>query len=235
MADADSGRKIVSNTNTTVCVQGESRFVWSPGAPGSLGGYTYAAAYTFAQNPGSCAGELVVPIDWIASTLWVYKWTGTEWAICQSYADPHGGIWAFGGGGDTHEGDITFEQQADATIFYSQTVGPPSGPGWYGTLGKHLVQVAVAGQPLTHWEGDTLWSGYTWAAASGHQIASSTERPPQPPWVQEDGTVVAADSDAARIRVPVVGPDGHLMTARDGKPRKVPIRLGAVPPPTATR
>jgi hypothetical protein len=62
------------------------------------------------------------------------------------------------------------------------------------------------------------------------QAASPPAGPPPPPWVQSGGQV-RAERALAPLQVPVVGPDGQLVTDRSGKVKTVPLRIGEVPPP----
>jgi len=208
----ESGRVTVSNSSH-VCVQGIAEFNWYDSGFSDHSAW----AYTFAQTPG-CGPELVVPVGWIATKLWLFRWTGSAWASCQESS------WGSGGGGDIHDGDITYEQSATVAMFW-QGAPPPCGGGWYGTLGRHLVWTGSA------WEGDNLWSGDLNVPATG-LAADSADEPPPPPWVQEDNTV-RVDNDAAIIYVPVVGRGGQVVVKADGSPRMVPIWIGEVPPTPA--
>jgi hypothetical protein len=206
-----SGRTTVSNTSH-VCVQGNAEFNWYDNDfPGFSDHSSWV--YTYAQTPG-CGPELVVPVGWIASKVRLFKYAAPNWALCEE------SDWAYGGGGDTHDGDITFEQAAVASKMW-QGAPPPCGPGWYGTMGSCFVYTGSA------WEGNSLWSG-SQNVAPHALTADSVDQAPPPPWVQEDNTV---NTDAATIIVPVVGLEGHVMTVgADGPPRMVPIWIGEVPP-----
>ena len=142
---AQSGRVTISN-GSVVCVQGKSEFNWYAPA----GGFADKSAWalTYARNPGSCSGTLYRPQGWLAARFDVFKWTGSQWALCRSLG------WKFGGGGDTNSGDITLEQAAAQMEFYSS---PPCGAGYYGTQGSHFVWDGSA------WQGGSLWSGSSFA------------------------------------------------------------------------
>jgi hypothetical protein len=62
------------------------------------------------------------------------------------------------------------------------------------------------------------------------QAASSPAGPPPPPWVQTNGQL-RAERSMAPLQVPVVGPDGNLVTDAAGKAKTVPLRIGEMPPP----
>lgn len=141
---ATSGRVTLANT-PVVCVQGESKFNWYTTGFADRSAWAFA----YARTPGSCSATLYRPPGWLAVRFDVFKWTGSQWALCRSTD------WQFGGGGDTRGGDIVYEQSAGASQFFSS---PPCGSGYYGTSARHLVWDGAA------WQGGNTWSGYMFAA-----------------------------------------------------------------------
>ena len=119
---AESGRQTVRNSSR-VCMQANSEFTWNPGSRGSLS-VKQANVEMFALNPGSCRGTLTLPAGWMRIRLDLYKLQNGTWTRCQR------GQWAYGGGGDTHSGDIVYEQTATSRQVFST---PPCGPGTYFT------------------------------------------------------------------------------------------------------
>jgi hypothetical protein len=194
----ESGRVVVSS-GPIVCVQGESKFNWTSGGFADHS----AGAVTYARNPGSCSGTLYRPMGWLATRLDVFKWTGTEWALCRSLD------WSFGGGGDRWVGDIWYEQAATQWEVYS---GPPCGAGFYGTVGVHRVWDGSA------WQGGSTWSGNTSAGSAPRQLR-----------VEADGTV-GLDRRTPPLEFSVIDSNGQLVKDDQGQIQKQVIRVSEMPP-----
>jgi hypothetical protein len=108
--------------------------------PGLFSG-NLAYSYAYALRPG-CGAGLNLPYGWAATRLDVYKWTGTQWAICR------GSSWAYGSTG-TDQWGLTGPQQI---LDYGRPT--TCGRGYYGTLAYAYVWNGSA------WRSGSVWSGY---------------------------------------------------------------------------
>jgi hypothetical protein len=123
-----------------LCVQGESGIDHlRPDA--FSGNLAYAGTYALSQG---CGAGLTLPDGWAAVRLDVYRWTGSDWALCR------GTNWRYGGTGiDPHFGyPVGPGEVFDYGGFSS------CGQGYYGTLAFAFVWDGSA------WRGGGLWSGY---------------------------------------------------------------------------
>jgi hypothetical protein len=100
-----------------------------------------AYATTYARSQG-CGAGLYLPYGWAAVRLDVYKWTGSDWALCR------GTNWKCGATGTDQWGPWGPSEVID----YGGSSS--CGPGWYGTLAYAYVWDGSA------WRGGGLWSGH---------------------------------------------------------------------------
>jgi hypothetical protein len=134
-------------STSDLCVIGSASIdQFRPPPPGGLfGGSNQATASTYAYQPG-CGSIMSKANGNVATKLDVYRWTGSEWAICRSTD------WTLGASGIIFQGDITIRIGAEQIFDYGGSAA--CGPGWYGTLGHSVVWDGSA------WRGGNVWSGY---------------------------------------------------------------------------
>lgn len=108
---------------------------------GFSGNLAYDTTYALTQG---CGTGLTLPDGWAAARLDVWKWNGSEWAVC------NGTNWQFGptgiSGGDTG-GPFGPSQ------IFPYGGSSSCGSGWYGTLASAFVWDGSA------WRGNSVWSG----------------------------------------------------------------------------
>jgi hypothetical protein len=124
-----------------LCVQGDAGIDhWQPNV--FSGNLAYDGTYALSQG---CGAGLTLPAGWAAARLDVYKWTGSQWAVCT------GTNWLFGPTGIS--GGDTGGPFGPSQVF---NYGGPSscGSGWYGTLASAYVWDGSS------WRGGSVWSGY---------------------------------------------------------------------------
>jgi hypothetical protein len=106
------------------------------------GNLAYDGTYALSQG---CGTGLTLPNGWAATRLDVYKWTGTEWAICR------GTNWQFGPTGISN-GDIFFLTGPSQILNYGGSAA--CGSGSYGTQAFSYAWDGSA------WRGGGVWSGF---------------------------------------------------------------------------
>lgn len=124
-----------------LCVQGDAGIDhFQPNV--FSGNLAYDETYALSQG---CGAGLTLPNGWAAARLDVYKWTGTQWAVCS------GTNWLYGPTGISG-GDVG-GPVGPAQVF---PWGGSSvcGSGYYGTLAFAYVWDGAA------WRGGGVWSGY---------------------------------------------------------------------------
>lgn len=140
-----------------LCVQGTAGIDHS--RPGTFSGnLAYADTYALTQGCGTGQAR---PDGWAAARATVYRWNGTDWAVCRTSPWKYG---ATGQAGGEFPGPWGPEQ------VYNWGGWQSCGPGYYGTVASAYVWDGSA------WRGGTVWSG--------HEFASSTQlqenRPSEP-------------------------------------------------------
>ena len=124
-----------------LCVQGDAGIDHL--VPNSFSGnLAYDGTYALSQG---CGAGLSLPNGWAAARLDVFKWTGTEWALCK------GTNWQFGPTGIAN-GDL-FTLTGPSQIFnYGGSAA--CGSGFYGTLAHAFAWDGSV------WRGGSVWSGF---------------------------------------------------------------------------
>ena len=123
-----------------LCVQGDAGIDhWQPNV--FSGNLAYDETYALSQG---CGAGLTLPAGWAAARLDVYKWTGTQWAVCS------GTNWQFGPTGISG-GDVGGPFGPAQVFNYGGSSS--CGSGWYGTLASAYVWDGSA------WRGSGIWSG----------------------------------------------------------------------------
>jgi|SRR5271165_1307822 len=123
-----------------LCVQGDAGIDhWQPNV--FSGNLAYDETYALSQG---CGAGLTLPAGWAAARLDVYKWTGTQWAVCS------GTNWQFGPTGISG-GDVGGPFGPSQIFNYGGSSS--CGSGWYGTLASAYVWDGSA------WRGNGVWSG----------------------------------------------------------------------------
>ena len=124
-------------TSPNLCVQADSGIDHQ--RPDTLSGnIAYANCYALS---GGCGAGLNLPYGWAAVRLDVYKWNGTDWAVCR------GTNWKLGATGTNQWGPWG---PGDLLTYGGSS---SCGPGWYGTMAIAYVWDGSA------WRGGGLWSG----------------------------------------------------------------------------
>lgn len=105
------------------------------------GNLAYADTYALSQG---CGVGLTLPASRAATRLDVWKFNGTEWAVCS------GTNWLFGATGISG-GDVGGPFGPSQIFNYGGSRS--CGPGWYGTVASAFVWDGSA------WRGNGVWSG----------------------------------------------------------------------------
>jgi len=103
---------------------------------GSGGGYSRTDVTPKYLQHTPCYTEWTRPAGYIALQYQLYKWTGSQWAVCVGIP------WHYNS-----------TPAKKLTAFYNYGSSPLCGPGYYGTLSHGFVW-------NEGWHGGSLWSGY---------------------------------------------------------------------------
>jgi hypothetical protein len=124
---------VYQNSDELICVHGRSET-----SHGGGGGY-----YRVDEQTHNCSGITVTrPAGNIAVRAKFYKWTGSEWVVCED------SDWSYNPTTSDHWG-----------IAKDYGSSPPCGNGYYGTSGAAYIYWNDA------WHGGWIWSGYHWLPA----------------------------------------------------------------------
>ncbi|MFJ5546395.1 hypothetical protein [Streptomyces sp. NPDC093225] len=183
-------------SETPVCTEGRSEV-----SHGNGGGFSKSTVYSHTKDFDHlirCGWDRYVPAGWIGSLETIWKWTGTEWAVCFDTG------WRF---------NTATQWKTDFSRYWNV----PCGPGFYGVTANGYVW----DEEWDEWRGGSVWSGYHELAGDGF-AASASRAPKAPPWVKNGvvdvskvpALVASTTPDGSRTAHSVFAPPPNRPAAR---------------------